>query len=186
MESPTGAILSRIGKIRDTCAAHGLDRPIVMSEGSWGKNEFLPDPADQVAFLARYQILQAGARKRLQLLATYWYAWGAGNAQSFGNIANADNTPTPAGAAFGEVASWLSGKAMTECAAGADGTTYTCAVTDPAAPGYRGLVAWTTTAAATFAAGAPYSTERRLDGSSGAIDPAAVSLGPEPVLLEGP
>jgi hypothetical protein len=184
-EGSNGAILTRLRAFRATCDAHGLaGKPLLMSEGSWGENMYLTDSAEQVAFLARYVLLQAGARAELNLAASYWYAYGYGGPTAFGNIANMDGSPTPAGVAYGEVYGWLAEKALAACVAAADGG-YSCVLTDPADASYRGLVVWTTKSSGAFSVAAPYDHVRLLDGTSHQVSPSDFAIGPAPVLFEG-
>ncbi|HVY49517.1 MAG TPA: hypothetical protein VHB21_26675, partial [Minicystis sp.] len=185
-ESSNGAILTRLRGVRQVCDQNGLmGKPLYMSEGSWGQNEHLTDPDAQVAFLARYELLQAGARDELSLAGSYWYAWGHGTGAQYGSIANQDGSATPAGAAYGQVFRWVVGKRLAPCAAAADGTTITCALTDAADAGYRGLVVWTTAASGTFTVTAPYTKRRTLDGATHALAKGPLAIGPAPFLLEG-
>lgn len=192
-DDQNGSILQRLTAFRQTCDAAGLSgKPLVMSEGSWGPNAYLMNEAERVAWLARYEILQASAAPTLGLAATYWYAWGPegttsdGGVTGYGSVTAPDYTPAPSGIALGQIHEWLVGAAVSPCAPSTDGATYSCAVTRASDPSYRGLLLWkvATTQTSDVAIDALYTQVRRLDGTTNAAaSPFTVDM--TPVLLEG-
>lgn len=192
-DNQNGSIVQRLTAFRQTCDANGLaGKALVMSEGSWGPNAYLMNEAQRTAWLARYEILQASAAPALDLVATYWYAWGPegtssdGGVTGYGSVTAADYTPAPSGIALGQIHEWLVGASLSPCAPSTDGSTYSCAVTRASDPTYRGLLLWrvATTQTTDVAIDAVYTHVRRLDGTtSGASSPFTVDM--TPVLLEG-
>ena len=191
-DNQNGSIVQRLQAFRATCDANGLaGKPLVMSEGSWGPNAYLLDEPTRAAWLARYLIAQASAAPSLNLVATYWYAWGPqgtapdGGAVGYGSIANPDGSATTAGAAYGQVYAWLVGSDVAPCTKSADGKTFSCAVTRPADASYHGLLVWNAAPGKTSALpiDANYTKVRHLDGTTtAASSPLTVDM--MPVLLE--
>jgi hypothetical protein len=185
VETPKGAILTRLNTIRDTCTTAGVPHKIVMTEGSWLLNAMLPDPEQQAAWLARYLILQAMAQSVTGELALSWFIWGTANS---GTISDSSNNATSAGVAFGQMTSWLVGATPQPCSA--NGAIWTCSLTRPG--GYQGLILWDTSQPCSSmggCAGAPYPAPagfikvRDIAGVAATIG-GSVNVGAKPILLE--
>ncbi len=178
-----GSIATKATQMRAVFDQNGLaGKPMYQTEGSWGNNT-VTDPATQVAWIARYTLLEAGMRSATNLRLADWFTW-APPAFGWGDIEDASGNPTPAGAAYREVYHWLVGATMPQPCAGDASGTWTCTITRPG--GYVGKVVWSTKGAATFTPGAGYTQVRDLTGATTPVTAgSAVPTGAKPVLVEG-
>jgi N-acetylglucosamine-6-sulfatase len=178
-----GSVPNRTGQIREVFDQGGLGgKPMFQTEGSWGNgNE--TDPDTQVAWLARWYLLQAGLRSSLNLQMASWFAW-APPSFGWGDIATGSFQATSAGVAYGQVYSWLVGATMNQpCTGAADGT-WTCSL--GRANGYAAIAVWNTVGSSTFTPGAGYTQYRDLAGATTPIPAGgSVPIGAKPVLIEG-
>ena len=72
-----GSVISRATQMRAVFDQNGLaGKPMYQTEGSWGNNS-VTDPDTQVAWLARFYLLQAGLRSTLNLQMNAWFNVGA-------------------------------------------------------------------------------------------------------------
>jgi len=136
-----GSIVTRVHAFRRVFDANGLKgKPMYQTEGSWGNGNVTGDD-NQIAWLARWLLLQAGLRAACNLQMTVWFCWGhSNNGQHWGGIETAAGTPTPAGLAYIEIYKWLVGASMDEPCSSASDNTWTCAITPPGA--HQGLAVW--------------------------------------------
>ncbi len=168
-------------------------KPMFQTEGSWGNNN-ITDPDTQVAWLARYYLLQAGlfSSKNLQMAA--WFAWDG--PPLWGVIARPSNanppviTPTPAGLAYTQVFNWLVGSTFVQPCSGASDGTWTCTLTR--ADGSAELAVWNRNGCRLYVPDTSYNQYFCLDGTSclaGNPVPLAIGqqiiIGPKPILLVG-
>jgi hypothetical protein len=145
-------IVTRALTFRDVLDTNNLaGKPMYDSEGSWGKNN-ITDSVQQVAWLARWYLLQAGTQV---VQAAYWFPWGLstpgqpGDQNQWGLITddcpNYVCTPTAAGIAYGQVYDWLVGATASPCSPAADvnnpgNYVWTCGVVSSA--GKQELAVW--------------------------------------------
>ena len=96
---------------------------IQTTEGGWGTNG-LSDPDMQAAWIAHYEILQAGLSASNLLVFQDWFSWGK---VPSGTIETSTGTPTQAGYAYNVVYTWLVGQQPQPCA-NDDGNIWSCVV----------------------------------------------------------
>jgi hypothetical protein len=97
---------------RAVANANGMtDKPLMTTEGGWGVNG-VTDSDFQEAWIAQYEIVQAGLASTNNLQFQTWYTWGHA---SSGTIETTGGEPTPAGLAYQEVVSWLVGTTPSPC-----------------------------------------------------------------------
>ena len=177
-----GSIVTKATQMREVFDQNGLSgKPMYQTEGSWG-NDTVTVSDTQVAWVARYNLLQAGLRSTMNLQMAAWFTW-ANPSFGWGNIADSSLNPTAAGIAYSQVYNWVVGAAIdSPCASAADGT-WTCNLTRPG--GYKAVAVWNTQGAAQFTPAAGYKQYRDLAGTTVPITPgAAVSIGAKPILVE--
>jgi uncharacterized protein (TIGR03437 family) len=178
-----GSIITKATTMRQVFDDNGMaGKPMYQTEGSWG-NGTVTDPDVQVAWLARWLLLQAGMSSTLNLRATAWYAWGGGARQTWGDIETDAGAPTAAAQAYTQVFNWAAGATIAQPCASAPGGTWTCALTRPG--GYKGIAVWNTAGSATYLPDRDYTLVRDLAGNVSKIDAGApVAIGTKPVLIE--
>jgi len=177
-----GSIVTKGTQMREVFDQNGLaGKPMLQTEGSWG-NQSVTDPDSQVAWVARYNLLQAGLRSTMNLQLAAWFTW-ASPSFGWGDIADSSLNPTAAGTAYSQVYNWVVGSRIdTPCSAASDGT-WTCNLTRPG--GYRAQAVWNTQGSPQFIPGAGYKQYRDLAGNTVPIAPgAAVTIGAKPILVE--
>lgn len=142
-------------------------KPMFQTEGSWGDNN-VTDSDTQVAWLARYYLLQAGLHDSLNLQMAAWFAWdgpaGWGVIDTSSGSSN-NLVPTQAGQAYSQVYSWLVGSTVQPCTHNAKGVwqcTMRLADSSPA------VAVWYAPPNATwpFTVGTGYTSLFCLDGAS--------------------
>jgi hypothetical protein len=155
------------------------NKPVWDSEASWSLNTRLPDPDLQVAFVARYYLLQSPSVSRF-----FWYQYDGGGEGTLIDLNT--NKLTSAGTAYGELYRWLTGATPTGCSA--NGTVWTCGFTRPG--GYQAIAVWdarTCTASpcptSSYVPDASFVRMRDLSGQTGLIS-SPPDIGPKPILLE--
>jgi hypothetical protein len=164
----------------DTCGLAG--KPMMMTEGSWG-NMNVTDPTIQVAWLARYMLLQAGLNSTTNLQMASWFCW-ADPGFGWGDLETKTGAPNTAGNAYSAVYSWVVGaKIATPFTGGSDGT-WIGKLTRPG--GCVAKVVWNPNGPATYNPPGPeYLLYRDLAGNSFPISPGAtVPIEIAPVLVE--
>jgi len=121
--STNAPIQTMVHTFRQIANSNGMSgKPLMTTEGGWGVNG-VTDPDEQSAWIAQYEIVQAGLAVQNDLQFQTWYAWGQG---SSGTIETAQGNPTSAGLAYQEVTEWLTGQSTTPCTV--SGTVWSCAV----------------------------------------------------------
>jgi len=173
---PPEDLARQIQALRIVLARHRLSQlPIWDTEGGWGKNDQLPDPGDQAAFVARWYLIQFSSG----IARAYWYQW---DNPDWGTLWREGAGPTPAGAAYEQIYNWLSDvTAVAPCHALPHSTLWICDLQKGNAP-YR--VAWSTSGQASFPAidGVISYTEIGAAKQNPAGRP--VMVGPRPILFE--
>jgi hypothetical protein len=182
-----GSIIYKVTAIRQVFDANGMSgKPMYQTEGSWGEAN-VANSDDQIAWLARWVLLQAGLRTTANLQFASWYAWGVGASQNWGGIETGSLTPTPAGLAYGQVYQWLVGASIDQpCSSTSDGT-WTCNLTR--AGGYIAQAVWNTAGSKSFTpavANGSFTQYRDLAGNTVTLQKGgSVAIGSKPILLEG-
>jgi uncharacterized protein (TIGR03437 family) len=178
-----GSVITRATQMRAVFDQNGLaGKPMFQTEGSWG-DDTVTDADTQVAWVARFNLLQAGLRSTLNLQMNAWFTWGDGGNFGWGTIESTSLAPTAAGVAYSQVYNWVAGANLDQpCASTSDGT-WTCTLTRPG--GYNALAVWNTQSSQSYVPAATYADYRDLAGNVTAIAKGAgVTIGAEPILLE--
>lgn len=170
------SIFSIIDNVQQTMNLHGVNMPMVISEGGWGLNTVISDPDAQAAFLVqRYLLIQA----RPAVQSFFWYMWDDIN---WGTLWDARAGMHKAGVAYREVSKWLTGADRNGCTQAAD-STWSCSFTR--ANGYQALAVWNAVAPKSYTPAAQYVTYRAIDGSVSQIaGGSAITVSNKPILLE--
>ena len=177
-------LVSFVKTIQAAEQAAGLaNLPLYDTSGSWGENQFLPDLNDQVAYVARWYIIQASEG----VAAAYWYGWGGDPSEgmAWGSIFDANtNQTTEAATAYTTTYNWLQGSTMNgPCSADANNV-WTCALTF--SNKNTGLIVWNgDETSSTYTPESKYIQYETLTSSSAAsVAGKAVTIGESPILLE--
>jgi len=176
-----GSIVRKVKSFRQVFDENGLTgKPMLNTEGSWGKNTLLPNPDEQAEWVARWFVLQANSYPALTQAAWYAWAWpseaGQLQADEAGNL-------NAAGIAWNQVYRWLVGASFTASCAVDDNSTWTCPLSRGG--GYRGLVVWNRAGPADYRPDPIYTTARDLKGLSMRIPVGqAIPISGAPLLLE--
>jgi len=143
-------------------------KPLWITEGGWGRNSNLPDPALQVGFIARWRtiLLNNGVAR------SYWYGYDFAES---GTLWNSETGGlTQAGVADQQLQKWLDGQSFGGCTA--ESTVWSC----PVGPN---LMVWDS------AGNSDYSTKYRLytdlAGDTHSVQGGKVTIGMQPILLGG-
>lgn len=178
-----GSIITKVKTMRQVFDQHGMaGKPMFDTEGSWGKGN-VTDPDTQVAWLARWLLLQAGLRSSANLQMVTWFSWSKPDF-NWGSIEDKSGQPTRAGLAFSQVYGWLVGASMGQPCSATSGGIWTCALTRPG--GYRALAVWSASGSQSYKpSGATYVQYRDLAGNTTKIASGGiVPVGALPVLVE--
>jgi len=178
-----GSIITIATQMRAVFDQNGLSgKPIFQTEGSWG-DLTVTDPDTQVAWVARYNLLEAGLHSTLNLQMAAWFTW-ADPSFGWGNISTASLDPTPAGIAYNQVYNWAAGATISQPCSGAANGTWTCTLTR--AGGYTARAVWNTQGSMAYSPGAGYVQYRDLAGNTNPIPASgSVTIGAKPILVEG-
>jgi poly(3-hydroxybutyrate) depolymerase len=111
-QSSNAPIQEMITSFREIADSNGMQgQPLMTTEGGWGVNG-VTDPDMQAAWIAHYELIQAGLASNNNLQFQTWFAWGQGTS---GTIETSQRTPTQAGNAYQQVYSWLVGNQASPC-----------------------------------------------------------------------
>jgi Bacterial Ig-like domain (group 3) len=178
--STNTSIENMITTYRQVADSNGMEgMPLMTTEGGWGVLGVV-DPDQQSAWIAHYEIVQAGLASANNLIFQSWWEWGD---PQIGVIRNgSDGTPTQAGEAYQQVYSWLVNSVASPCNS-ASGI-WSCPVS-------ANLIVWDDSqtcnggscTTSTYAPPAGYS---RYVDLTGAVTPIAgtIPLGVKPIMLE--
>jgi hypothetical protein len=181
-ESPLSTnedIQGMITAYRAVADANGMaDKPLVTTEGGWGVNG-VTDSDFQAAWIAQYEIVQAGMAASNNLVFQTWYTWGHG---SSGTIETSSGEPTQAGLAYQEVYTWLVGTTPAPCTSSGD--VWSCAVD-------KNLIVWNEAGTCTgdvcttvsYTAPVGYTKYVDLSGTVTMID-GSIALSALPIMME--
>jgi len=180
-----GSIMTKSTQMRAVFDQNGLaGQPMYQTEGSWG-NENVTDLDTQVAWVARFNLLQAGLRATLNLQLAAWFTWGGGTSFGWGDIEDDSLNPTAAGVAYTQVYNWVVGASINQPCSGDANGTWTCRLTRTG--GYAAQAVWNTQGTTTYSPGAAYTQYRDLAGNTTPIKSgASVTIGAKPILIEAP
>lgn len=118
--APIMTMITTFRQLEDTYGMAGL--PLMTTEGGWGTNG-VTDPDMQAAWIAHYEILQAGLAASNNLVFQDWFEWGK---VASGTIETSTGTPSEAGSAYNVVYSWLVGQEPQPCTN--DGNIWSCVI----------------------------------------------------------
>ena len=167
------ALAAQVDRMRSVMERDGMaGKPIYVSDGGWRKDEDLPDPEQQVAFVARWHTILASKG----VAGAYWYAW---DSERWGTLWDPETGLRPPGKAYGQVYNWLVGATISSCALSKDLSS--CPLTRP--NGYQGLVIWNASGNKSYNPSKEYKQYRDLMGNTTAIK-GPVTIGIKPILLE--
>jgi len=178
-----GSIITKATQMRAVFDQNGLSgKPMFQTEGSWG-NMTVTDPDTQVAWVARYMLLQAGLRSTLNLQMAAWFTWGGGTTFGWGDIETAALEPNAAGYAASQVYNWVVGATITQPCSGDSTGLWTCTLTRPG--GYVGRAFWSENGPITLINDASLQY-RDLAGNTNLLPTfgGAITVGSNPILVE--
>ena len=177
-----GAIVTKAIQMREVFDQNGLaGKPMFQTEGSWGEQELVGETPTQVAWIARYYLLQAGLHEMLNLQMAAWFSWGA--SEIWGTIETSAGQPTAAAVAYSQVFDWVVGATIAQPCSGTANGTWTCWLTRH--DGYIAQAVWNTQGTIPFTPGTEYGQYHDLAGNTYPIAPgAAVNIGAQPILIE--
>jgi hypothetical protein len=155
-----------------------LGKPIGSTEGGWGVHG-VSDQDMQSAWIAHYEILQAGLAASNNLAFQDWYLWGHSNS---GTIETTAGNPSKAGLAYDVVLTWLTGQSPQPCTS--SGNIWSCAVG-------ANLIVWDTSQTCSngvcttseYTAPAGYAQYVDLTATTYTIS-GQIALGVKPIMLE--
>lgn len=174
--APIQTMITAFRKVADTNGLKG--KPLLSTEGGWGVNG-VTDPDMQAAWIAQFEIVQAGLATQNDMQVTTWYTWGHSLS---GTIETTSGDPTEAGDAYDEVYEWIIGQTPLPCTS--SGNIWSCAVT-------KSLIVWdiSQTCSNGVCTTAPYTPPKgyikyvHLTGAVSNIN-GSIALGVKPILLE--
>ena len=155
-----------------------LGKPIGSTEGGWGVHG-VSDPDMQMAWIAHYEIVQAGLAVTDNVAFQTWFTWGQGNS---GTIETLTGVPSRAGNAYDVVLTWLTGQTPQPCTT--SGNIWSCSVG-------ANLIVWDASQScsngvcttAPYTAPAGFTKYVDLTAASHGIS-GQISLGIKPLMLE--
>ncbi len=168
-------VVSGIAHMRAVMSTYGVSaKPLVNTEFSWGNSSptTAADLAYQSNFLARsYALFLANDADM------WWYGWGF---TGYGCLWASSGGVRPAGVAYEQVSSWLSGAKVAP--ATVSGTVYTVPAT--LAGSQQALVVWDTAGGSTFSVPAQFQGKsyRTITGASGVLG-ATIAIGETPIFM---
>ena len=177
--STNAPVQTMIADFRQVADQNGmLGKPMGSTEGGWGVHG-VSDQDMQMAWIAHYEIVQAGLAASDNLIFQTWFTWGHSNS---GTIETTTGTATKAGNAYDVVLTWLTGQTPQPCTT--SGNIWSCAVG-------TNLIVWDasqscsagvcTTSSYTSPAG--YTKYVDLTAKSTKIS-GQIALGVKPIMLE--
>ena len=177
--STNAAIQVMIADFRAVADQNGmLGKPMASTEGGWGVHG-VSDADMQMAWIAHYEVVQAGIAVTNNLIFQDWYLWGHSNS---GTIETTAGLPSKAGNAYDVVLTWLTGQVAQPCTA--SGNIWSCVVG-------KNLVVWNASQScssgvcttAPYTAPAGYTKYVDLTAASFPIS-GQIALGVKPFMLE--
>ena len=178
--STNAPIMTMIATFRQLADTNGMSgKPLMTTEGGWGTNG-VSDPDMQTAWIAHYEILQAGLAASNNLQFQDWFEWGH---VVSGNIETTAGLPTAAGNAYNVVYSWLVGQQPSPCTS--SGNIWSCVVGS-------NLIVWDTSqtcskgacTTSSYTPPAGYNHYADLTGAVSGVSHGKIDLGVKPIMLE--
>jgi hypothetical protein len=178
-------VLEVVQAVQSTVTAAGQQtKPLFDTEGSWGEINgvnTITEPSQQVAFLGRFFLLQAGAG----VAKFYWYGWDFDTSGFLYNPTT--QSITPAGIAYQQIVKWVSGNTVAPCQSSS--TQWSCVITTSG--GTQSQAMWDTSQSclngpcttADFTAPSQFTSYIDLTGTSHSIAGGIVPVGAQPILL---
>jgi hypothetical protein len=167
-------IVNSIKGMRKALTDEGYgSKPLYITEGSWGENQYLTSQDQRANFVARYLTL-AWATGVTKLA---WYAYDCAD---WGTLWTRSGGVNAAGNAYNQVHKWLSGAVMKGCEQDSNGT-WSCTLTRSG--GYEGKIVWNPSKTTSYSSSSSVTRKWVL---SGALSKASsyVTVGPKPILIE--
>jgi hypothetical protein len=167
------SVLDFVAAAKSSMASHGIaGKPIWDTEGSWGLNTNLSDPANNAGYLAREFIVQwsSGVSR------FYWYAW---NDSAMGTLWTS-NGVQPAGVAYSQIYNWIAGASISSPCSVSSDSTWSCLLTRPR--GYSAMAIWNSAKTMSYTPPSQYKQFLDLAGHAVSIN-GAVTIGYNPILL---
>ncbi len=177
LECAGSPLIAQVDRMRSVMDRNGMaGKPLYVTEGGWRKEEDLPEPDQQVAFIARWFIILASKG----IAGAYWYAWDA--KQLWGTLWDPETGIHPPGKAYAQVHNWLLGATISPCSVSKDNL-WSCPLTR--AKGYQALAIWNGSGKQSYSytPGKEYKQYRDLVGNTVPIK-GPVQVGIKPILLE--
>jgi hypothetical protein len=152
---------------------HQEEKPLWITEGSWGKPTKLSDPDLQAGFVAKHNLLiWANGVERF-----YWYGWD----YPTGRLWDEDNGIHNTGIAYREIQKWMIGSIMDQPCAMDGQETWTCGL--KFADGSHGLVVWNSQQTQKYHPKEKFTQVFDLEGHSSSMSDD-ITIGDKPVLLK--
>jgi len=163
-----GSIVTKTQGFRQVFDSSGLrNKPMLDTEGSWGKDRNLTDPATQSMWVSRWTILQASYYPSLAQIA--WFGWDLDG----GTLSEA------AQISYNQTAQWLIGSSFsTGCSVSVD--VWSCPLSGPSGPG---LLVWSTSGSSLFSRGS-WTKQYDLRGTLTRLTGSTVPISGSPTLLK--
>jgi hypothetical protein len=192
--NPPEAVLPLITAVQSAATAGSVSSlPLWDTEASWGLDTVLPDLDMQAASVARLHLLQAANG----VARFYWYGWDFSQRGTLWqpNTATGCTTPNnggdicPAGIAYAQTSSWMTGTVLSGCSNAS--TIWTCTLARPG--GYYAQIMWDSSQScsngvcqtASYTAPPQFIKYRDLNGNTFSLTGSTtVPLGAKPIILE--
>jgi PKD repeat protein len=156
-------------------AANQSSKPLWDTEGSWGSQ-----PPATVEMESAYLVRRFLLERSRGVARFYWEAWDANG--NWGTLWDAANGMNNVGTAYAQVHQWLIGNTLSPCTQDLSGT-FTCTLTRSTS--YQAQVVWNPGNPIGYVPGTEFTTYRNMYGTQSNIA-GAVTVGPDPILLETP
>ncbi len=173
LECAGAALLKQIDEFRQSLRGSRLaDKPIYVTEGGWRTEADLPDPADQVAYVARWFALLASSG----IARVYWHAW---DDNTWGTMWDSSSGLHKAGVAYSIMHSWISGATIYPCTSNTSGL-WSCDLLHPS--GAHSRLVWSASGTQDYSPEPRFVRYRDLSGGVGPVH-SPLLIGPAPILL---
>jgi len=178
-QSTNAPIQTMVADFRQVADQNGmLGKPIGSTEGGWGVHG-VSDQDMQMAWIAHYEIVQAGLATTNNMAFQDWYLWGHSNS---GTIETTTGDPSKAGNAYDVVLTWLTGQTPQPCTS--SGNIWSCVVG-------KNLIVWDASQSCAngvcttseYTAPAGYSEYVDLTATSFKIS-GQIALGIKPIMMQ--
>jgi len=172
------AMVGLIDAVKKVMVKRGAgSKPLWGTEAGWLGSDMLP-PDTQAAFLARAYILGwAYGATRL-----YWFAWELHHGSRIELVGQDNGTLTPAGHAFVNIQTWMTGAVLTRCTSSSSGL-WTCDLTRSAGNTH---ILWNVKGSAQFQLPPEWNAKEveSMNGIRAGIERNSIEVGAQPVLIQ--